>query len=301
MSRRVAGGAALAVVIMSALLAGWSQARADEEASVEVETASTAGLPGFDISWPQCGGYYPEAPVPFGIIGLNGGRPFTANPCFVEQYQWAGQFETNPAIYINVAYPRLSQTEGATGPYGTCVEGDEWCRAYNFGYAIGRDTMERVAALGIRPSRYWLDVETENYWLDSDHAHYNAQVIRGTVEYFRERAIPIGIYSTPYQWGVIAGNAAHGVPVWTAGADDLEDAKTRCGNPRYAFAGGQVVLVQYIANNFDNNWVCTAGHEVPEPVKPASPSVREDLAGRALAASAGRLGLWQVFPIIAGR
>ena len=46
------------------------------------------GAVGFDISFPDC----ERAVLPsgsFGIVGLNGGRPFTTNPCLGREYGWA--------------------------------------------------------------------------------------------------------------------------------------------------------------------------------------------------------------------
>jgi len=50
--------------------------------------AVALGRYGNDISWPQCGGAFP-AKAGFGIIGVNGGRPFTDNPCLSEQVAYA--------------------------------------------------------------------------------------------------------------------------------------------------------------------------------------------------------------------
>ncbi|MCC7364641.1 MAG: hypothetical protein IT303_09730 [Dehalococcoidia bacterium] len=293
--------ATLGFVMFAAVAASSLRAGADGEDAVVVaaDAIVAAGqVPGFDISWPQCNKQYPQGPVAFAIIGLNGGRPFTANPCFLHQYRWAQLVETRPAIYINMAFPKPDAPEATTGPYGTCAEGDDWCRAYNYGYAIGRDTIERVSRFGIVPSFYWLDVEAGNYWL-SDPV-YNAQVIRGTVEFFRERSIPFGIYGTPYQWRIIAGNARYGVPVWTAGAQGITQAMSRCDNPAYAFAGGEVVLVQYYDYGFDTNYACPGGHPYAAFPLP-DPQGREGPPGRALAAAAGpALAHWHAIPMLAG-
>ncbi len=252
-------------------------------------------VPGFDISWPQCGKAYPPGPVAFAIVGINGGKPFTANPCFLHQYRWAQRVETHPAVYVNTDFPKPGRIEALNGPYGTCEESDDWCRAYNYGHANAREVIARAQSLGITPSMWWLDVEGGNYWTN-DPVH-NAQVIRGVLEGFQERRLPVGIYGTPYQWRIIAGGYAPGVPVWTAGAQGIEMAARRCANPAFAFAGGVVVMVQYYDYGFDTNYACPGGH--PESTlgqrdphgRPGPYSRSTDPAGRTLPR-------WQVIPMV---
>ena len=215
-------------------------------------------VPGYDISWPQCGKAQPQEPIAFAIIGINNGRPFTANPCFMQQYQWARKYEANPAVYVNTDFPRPGRVEGNVGPFGTCAAADEWCRAYNYGYNAAREAHVRATGLGVTPKMWWLDVETNNYWL-SGYPYYNAQVIKGAVFYYEEQGLPAGIYGTPYQWGLVAGDYKPGLPVWTAGAQGVAAAALRCSSPAYAFAGGKVALVQYYDYGFDTNYECPHG------------------------------------------
>ncbi|MFN0146231.1 MAG: hypothetical protein ACKVT1_06960 [Dehalococcoidia bacterium] len=251
-------------------------------------------IPGYDISWPQCGNPWPQGPVAFAIIGLTGGKPYTANPCFLEQYRWAQSAERHPAVYINVDYPKPGRVEAKTGPYGTCTEEDLWCQAYNYGYGIGRDVTNRAAAFRITPSMWWLDIETGNYW--SDDPVYNAQVIRGTIDFFSERRLPAGIYGTPRQWRIIAGEYAPGLPVWAAGAQGIDQALSRC-SPASAFAGGTVVMVQYYDFGFDTNFRCPDGHlaaafPLPDPFGRAGPS------GRSISPGGDILAHWLVVPMV---
>jgi hypothetical protein len=68
--------------------------------------ASGASNVGYDISYPQCGGAFPSGGA-FGIVGVNDGRPFSANPCLgvgssASELQWAGM---NAGLYANTADP----------------------------------------------------------------------------------------------------------------------------------------------------------------------------------------------------
>ena len=58
-----------------------------------VSTASAAGAApptaastGYDVSYPQCGRRLP-APGAFAIVGVNGGLPYSPNPCLKAQYE----------------------------------------------------------------------------------------------------------------------------------------------------------------------------------------------------------------------
>jgi hypothetical protein len=254
-------------------------------------------VPGYDISWPQCAGEsFPPGPVAFTIVGLNGGRPFTPNPCFIEQYRWAQRFERNPAVYINVDYPKEGRDEPAlTGPYGTCPE-DKWCRAYNYGYAIGQYALALTSASGITPSMWWLDVETGNFW--SDDPTYNAQVIRATIDFFKERNLPLGVYSNSRQWGIIAGPYAPGLPVWSAGAQGINNAAARCHDPSFKFAGGEVHTVQYYDHGFDTNYLCPGGHSIAQ-YPPADPWGRIGPHSRSIALTGVVLPHWWAIPLLA--
>src|SRR5437899_2627639 len=55
---------------------------------------------GYDVSYPQCSSTLPSRPD-FGIVGVNGGRAYAANPCLAAQYGWAQTSTTT-------AYPKLS-------------------------------------------------------------------------------------------------------------------------------------------------------------------------------------------------
>lgn len=236
--------------LIFAVLAGTNAARADEPPAANTAPAPTLG---FDISWPQCGGSFPNMSSGFAIIGVNGGRAYTRNRCFQEQYQWALRFQAEPAVYINLNTIDKHSLNTIVGPAGICPPSDAWCTAYNYGYNAARDAVAWGTAQGAIARTWWLDVETMNRW--SADTNLNARVVGGAIDYLREHGLQTGIYSTPYQWKVITGSYAPGLPVWTAGAVHLVEAKTRCDNPRYAFGGGAVAMVQYV-DTYDMNWIC---------------------------------------------
>ena len=236
--------------------------------------------PAYDISWPQCPDKTPTSSFLFAIIGLNNGRPFTSNPCFREQYAWATLAEPHPDVYINLEFPRADASYAGDGPYGRCAENDGWCRGYNYGWWAAADAVQKATTLGVRPSRYWLDVEMDNYW--SDAPRDNAQVVRGALDRFRAMNLSVGIYGTRYQWNLITGGfQAPGVPLWVAGAEFGSDAISRCTARSFTFAGGVTWMVQYPYEGYDGNYRCpnagplnaAASPAAPEPAPAAQPTV----------------------------
>src|SRR6202451_2312063 len=80
-------------------------------ASLQTTIPALAGTPlaptatGFDISFPQCTETLPPSPG-FGIVGVNGGKTFTSNPCLARELTWAsGAANKTPAFYANTANP----------------------------------------------------------------------------------------------------------------------------------------------------------------------------------------------------
>lgn len=239
--------------------------------STDTVRADSGSGPAYDISWPQCDSGAPYGDFSFAIIGLNNGRPFTTNDCFALQYAWAAQVQVHPAVYINLDFPKAGRPEAENGPYGRCAETDGWCRGYNWGYALARDSVNRALYFGVTPERYWLDVEMANHW--SDLARDNGQVARGAIDYFIQHNIPVGIYGTRYQWNLITGGYAPPdvtLPLWVAGAEDITEAHERCFNRSLAFAGGDTWMVQYPEGAFDGNVLCSIAPAVQRP-QPAQP------------------------------
>lgn len=209
---------------------------------------------GWDISYPQCGGPKPGGEFAYAIIGVNGGRAFKYNKCLAEQWQWA---KANGAagIYVNVHFPRSAEelAYGATSDrQPDCAPGALACVAYNFGLNGLRDSLAYATSQGVDAPFVWLDVEQLNYWYPQPE--FNAVVLRGAVDAAAEAGIGAGIYSTPYQYGKIAGNEPLNIPVWSAGADGLGNVAKYCAER--GFGGHPATLIQLLPGQYDPNVAC---------------------------------------------
>ncbi|HEV2369435.1 MAG TPA: hypothetical protein VGR90_06140 [Acidimicrobiales bacterium] len=80
-------------------------------------------------------------------------------------------------------------------------------------------------------------------------------MVEGAVDALHAMGLTVGIYSTPYQWGLITGGASFQVPVWVATGIALPDPGSWCV-PAHAFNGGTVWMVQYGAGDFDGDYAC---------------------------------------------
>ena len=194
------------------------------------------GRYGNDISWPQCGGAFPTR-AGFGIVGVNGGVPFSTNPCLAAEWQWALANKGAPSYYMNLANPGSSDPAG----YGASAA------AYAVNYAASQTGASSAATHG-----WWIDVETANTWSSSQSQ--NSAVIQGALTYLKQHTSrSVGVYSTGYQWGVITGGAHLGAPVWAAGASSAASAPSMCGT---GFTGKPVKVVQYPAGAYDGDYRC---------------------------------------------
>src|SRR5260370_14223866 len=61
------------------------------------------GQSGYDVSYPQCGSATTPPPGSFGIVGVNGGRPFSNNACLAAEFV-AAPGPTAASLYINTGY-----------------------------------------------------------------------------------------------------------------------------------------------------------------------------------------------------
>jgi hypothetical protein len=221
---------------------------------------------GYDVSYPQCGGQLPSNPA-FAIVGVNGGKVFSANSCLAAELAWGGG--ANAELYANTGNPGPALSSfwpnGQTTPrVCDAANPDTVDCAYDYGWNAAQHSFQTAqsayTALGITASpsatRWWLDVETSNSWR-SDNLALNVAALQGEVDSLRGAGVTrLGFYSTQFQWNAITGGslAFSAYPSWLAGGGTLKGAQQLCTRP--AFTGGATVLAQYFAAGFDADLPC---------------------------------------------
>ena len=261
-----------AVVIAGVLLLGLVPTAIAEG---NLPSPAASGPAGYDISWPQCGGSYPSNPG-FGIVGVNRGIVFSANPCLASELSWAGG--ASAGLYANTGNPGPALSthwpKGQTTPQ-VCdaANPDTAACAYDYGYNAAADAyavaVTAFTALGLAQSpagsAWWLDVETSNSWRSD--VSLNVAALGGAAEYLGSvaKVATLGFYSTAYQWNVITGGTTTfgAYASWLAGASDAPAASAGCLEA--GFRGGGVALVQYPLGGFDANLRCTSATPVLNP------------------------------------
>jgi hypothetical protein len=225
-------------------------------------------LVGADVSYPQCGTPMPTGQA-FAVVGVNGGRPTTTNPCLADQLAWAAQstggtVHDDVQLYVNTANPAGSGSwpQSGTNRYGPCDGSNSRPCAYQYGWERARDD---AIGRGIsHPEQYmwWLDVEVANSWDYTDGgATRNAAVLEGMTEYFTSiGSRGVGLYSTRTQWnriianGVDSTSSLNGLSNWRPTGNTLEGAQANCGLAPLT-PGGTIEMTQY-TTDFDYNHSC---------------------------------------------
>jgi len=232
----------------------------------------------FDISYPQCGSPFP-ANAEFGIVGVNKGIVFSANPCLSTgdgppELAWAGGVRAqlyantgNPGPALSSRWPN-DQTSPRQCNTSAVPGSDTADCAYDYGWNAAADSYRTAVgayvSLGLAspgatstpsPNVWWLDVEIINSWRPD--TTLNVAALRGAVEYLQSVSTAgIGFYSTQYQWNQITGGTSDfsAYPSWVAGANSAGQAVGICSAK--GFTGGRVALVQYPAGGFDADFLC---------------------------------------------
>jgi len=259
--RRWMQRAATAVLAMPALLipsaAGVAQAAPSDVAAL-----------GVDVSYPQCGAPLPTGQA-FAIVGVNGGRATTTNPCLDSQLAWAekstgGTVHDKVQLYVNTGNPGGAGAwpQSGTNRYGTCDGSNSRSCAYQYGWnrALDDATIRGIS----HPEQYmwWLDVEISNTWdYTEGGGTRNAAVLEGMTEYFTSiKSRGVGLYSTRYQWNQIVGNGVdstsslNGLPNWRPTGSTPEGARANCDLEPLT-PGGIIEMTQY-TTDFDYNHSC---------------------------------------------
>lgn len=229
---------------------------------------------GYDVSYPQCSTTLPTN-VAFGIVGVNQGIVFRANPCLgagtqSSQLNWAGM---NAELYANTGNPgpQLSSrwpTGQSVPRVCDAANPDTADCAFDYGWNAAADSyrtaVDAYISLGWAnqgatrtpvANHWWLDVETANSWRDD--TALNVAALQGAVAYLETvNAASVGFYSAPRMWSQITGNtgAFSSYPSWVAGASNLQGAKRNCIGS--GFTTGRVALSQYFSGGFDADNRC---------------------------------------------
>src|SRR5713101_282835 len=207
------------------------------------------GLVGYDVSYPQCGGT--AAAGSFGIVGVNGGRPFTNNSCLGAEYAAAPK-STAPSLYINTGSAAANPTNITTGCSalsGPVPETSRQVQAWAIGCSEAETSMSYATAQGATSvAAWWLDVETANSW-SSGNLSLNRYAIQGAVTRLAQSGLPVGIYSTASMWSASTGGNFSPTSV----AADWEAVGGSCSTP---FPTSPVWLVQSTTSGFDSDLAC---------------------------------------------
>lgn len=221
---------------------------------------------GNDISWPQCpkgtgipsrrgqGQPMPPASAQFVVIGLTNGPAFFPNPCLAAQTAWAKAHHVYTATYAMTTYPTAGQlaTYGSKGPHvGTSLT----AKLANTGYAQAQFNVASMRKAGLVSPFMWVDVEPYPVAPWSANKAGNKAVVDGALRGYRAAGFKVGVYSTPFLWGVVVGPVRNGLPEWrAAGPRGKATALARCSGP--SFQGGQAVLAQWTTPTVDHDLTC---------------------------------------------
>ena len=165
-----------------------------------------SGTTGYDVSYPNCGTTPPSGEA-FGIVGVNGGRPFTTYSCFGAEYATAAS-TGSASVYINTAYSgayRKKITSTCASLVSTSGLSGSAAQAWEIGCSEGDTSHSDVGSR--TPVMWWLDVETGNSWSSSNLA-LNRDAIQGAAAGLKADGAPyVGVYSTAGSWKIITGGS----------------------------------------------------------------------------------------------
>jgi hypothetical protein len=208
------------------------------------------GRVGSDLSYPSCSHPVP-ANEPFGIVGVNGGRAYTDNPCAATE---AHAFK-NVSIYVNTGLYTDGTYFARAMTYGGCAATDRSCGAYWYGYLAGLEAYRYAKSQKLAgAATWWLDVELMNDW--NTDTGLNDRSILGehqaiadmTPATATEPRAAIGVYARAGEWSTITGGglARHHWPVWYATGLRNQTTSQLARFCTKSFTASSVQLVQWI-------------------------------------------------------
>jgi len=232
---------------------------------------------GYDVSYPQCGRALPTS-VSFGMVGVNDGIVYSANPCLgagdgSSELAWAERYDAVPILYANTGDPGPALSShwptGQTTPqmcdssqpdssacsydYGWNAAANSYSDAVNAYISLGQ--LSPLALQTPQPNEWWLDVESANSW--ESNAANNVSELQGEVGYLQsQRVTTIGFYANASDWRTITGGTSvfSSLPSWRPGAGSQRTAASFCGTT--GVTGGPMRYSQYAANGFDADVRC---------------------------------------------
>jgi len=232
-----------------------------------------SGDTGYDISWPECGGPMPPASS-IAIVGVDGGHPFSQNPCLPQETAWAQSAKTRAQYMVldsPIGFTSPHVLEYAYhGPAGDCTASDFACQTFNWGWNAANADLQNAAAVGATSNQWWLDIELPtqssidpsgphcydpNFWICDQKL--NSIVVVAATAALTAHGKHVGVYSTKQQWQAITGGLDLGLPTWIAGYDYAPS--TYCGFAnagKYWFDAAEPVLVQSLPGTFDPDTAC---------------------------------------------
>ncbi|HXM55807.1 MAG TPA: hypothetical protein VOB72_10490 [Candidatus Dormibacteraeota bacterium] len=210
---------------------------------------------GSDVSYPQCPAGAAPVGSTFSIVGVNGGKGFTVNPCLAAQWRVArGQ----RAVYFNSGYDphnagKVTPDCAARSRYQ--AGGDDRRTAYAIGCSEAVFAVNAMRADGAdRAAMIWLDVESSNSWDPAD-LDLNRVALQAEIDELAAFGRLVGLYATRTEWRGIVGDWAPAgiVADWLAG----EPYPAGCAAP--GFSGHPVWVVQELGtwpSGQDSDWTC---------------------------------------------
>jgi len=200
------------------------------------------GMHGIDVSYPNCGMRL-DGRGGFAVVGVNGGRPYSFNPCLRGEYARYAH-RASSALYLNTGYerwyPRMITPACVVAAHGRGI-------AYAVGCSEAATSVRRLALMGLsQPRVWWLDVEPSNVW--SRNRALNTSVLRGMIDYLkRSTGASVGIYSLSHWWNSITTGWKTSAPEW------IPSARAVCPAP---FSAGPVWLAQGGGAHLDIDVAC---------------------------------------------